>query len=191
LLGREKERQRLADLLNGAREGHGGAVVLRGEAGIGKSALIQDLVEQAQDCLICRAVGVESELELPYAGLQQLCGPVTGRLADLPPLHRNALDKVFGLTTGLPPDRFLVGMAVLDLITRVAQRQPLLWLVDDAQWLDRSSIRAIGFAGRRLLQERIFIAIGARDSFDDGDLAGLPDIRIGGLTQIRGLWDCR
>ena len=184
LLGREKERQRLADLLNGAREGHGGAVVLRGEAGIGKSALIQDLVEQAQDCLICRAVGVESELELPYAGLQQLCGPVTGRLADLPPLHRNALDKVFGLTTGLPPDRFLVGMAVLDLITRVAQRQPLLWLVDDAQWLDRSSIRAIGFAGRRLLQERIFIAIGARDSFDDGDLAGLPDIRIGGLNTV-------
>jgi len=96
LLGRAVERQRLADLLRGAREGHGGAVLLRGEAGIGKSALFQDLVDQAQDCLICRAVGVESELELPYAGLQQLCGPVTGRIADLPPLHRTCSRKCSG-----------------------------------------------------------------------------------------------
>src|SRR5664279_3966244 len=110
---------------------------------------------------------------------QQRSSPVV--LADLPPLHRNALEKVFGLTTGLPPDRFLVGMAVLDLITMVAQRQPLMWLVDDAQWLDRSSIQAIGFAGRRLLNERFIIAIGDRDTGADGDLAGLPEIRLAGL----------
>lgn len=183
LLGRAEDRKWLADLLRRAREGHGGAVVLRGEAGIGKSALLQDLADKAQECVICRVVGVASELELPYAGLQQLCGPVTGRLADLPPLHRNALEKVFGLNTGPPPDRFLVGMAVLDLITMAAERQPLMWLVDDAQWLDRSSIQAIGFAGRRLLNERILIAIGARET-GDGDLAGLPEIRLAGLRAV-------
>ena len=184
LLGRAEDRKWLADLLHRAREGQGGAVVLRGEAGIGKSALLQDLAGKAQECLICRAVGVESEMELPCAGLQQLCGPVTGRLADLPPLHRNALEKVFGLNTGPPPDRFLVGMAVLDLITMAAQRQPLMWLVDDAQWLDRSSIQAIGFASRRLLNERIIVAIGARDTIDGGDLAGLPEIRLSGLSAV-------
>ena len=183
LLGRTGERERLADLLSRARAGHGGAVVLRGEAGIGKSALLDDLAEKAQDCCICRAVGVESEIELPYAGLQQLCGPVIDRLADLPPVHRSALETVFGLGTGSPPDRFLVGMAVLDLVSVVSDRQPVMWIVDDAQWLDRSSVQAIAFASRRLRAERIAIVIAARDTGEDGDLAGLPELRPVGLSH--------
>src|SRR5689334_2000801 len=137
LLGRTDERQKLADLLDRARIGQGGAVVLREEAGIGKSALLEDLADVARDFCICRAVGVESEMELPYAGLQQLCGPAWGRQAGLPAVHRDALENMFGLSTGRPPDRFLVGMAVLDLITLVAEGRPVMWLVDDAQWLDR------------------------------------------------------
>ncbi|MCW2546127.1 MAG: family ATPase, partial [Mycobacterium sp.] len=182
LLGRMEEREWLADLVRRTREGHGGAVVLRGEAGIGKSALLEDLADKAQDCCICRAVGVESEKELAYAGLQQLCGPVIDRLADLSTLHRNSLEQVFGLSSGSPPDRFVVGMAVLDLVAMVAEGQPLMWLVDDAQWLDRSSIQAIGFASRRLLAERLVIVIAARDDGEDGDLAGIPEIRLGGLS---------
>src|ERR1700751_3211195 len=108
LLGRMDERQRLADLLGRARAGSGGAVVLLGEAGIGKSALVDDLVDNAHDFRICRAVGVESEMELPYAGLQQLCGPLLDCLPDLSSVHRQALEKAFGLDTGSPPDRFLV-----------------------------------------------------------------------------------
>jgi len=182
LLGRIGERQWLADLLRAARAGHGGAVVLRGEAGIGKSALLEDLADKAQDCRICRVAGVEAEMELPYAGLQQLCGPFIDRLADLPAVHRNALKKVFGLGTGSPPDRFLVGMAVLDLVAMVAQGRPLVWLVDDAQWLDRSSVQAIGFVSRRLRAEPVAIVIAPRDAGEDGDLAGLPEIRLGGLS---------
>jgi DNA-binding CsgD family transcriptional regulator len=182
LLGRSAERKWLADLLGQARAGQGGAVVLRGEAGIGKSALLEDLAEKAQDFSINRAVGVESEMELAYAGLQQLCRPLVDRLPDLPALHRNALEKVFGLGTGPAPDRFLVGMAVLDLVGRVAQGQPLLWLIDDAQWLDRASIQTLGFASRRLLAERVVVVIAARDTGEDADLAGIAQIRLDGLS---------
>jgi DNA-binding CsgD family transcriptional regulator len=188
LLGRVEEREWLADLLGRARDGQGGAVVLRGEAGIGKSALLEDFAEKARDFCVCRAVGVESEMELAYAGLQQLCRPLVDRLPELPALHRNALEKVFGLGAGSPPDRFLVGMAVLDLLATVAQGEPLVWLVDDAQWLDRSSIQTLGFAGRRLRAERVVIVIAARDAGEDADLAGLPQIRLGGLsTEDAGL----
>ncbi len=182
LLGRMDERQKLAGLLHRARAGQGGAVVLRGEAGIGKSALLEDLANVAQDCCICRAIGVESEMELAYAGLQQLCGPVIDRLADLPGVHRDALEHVFGLSTGRPPDRFLVGMAVLDLITVAADGQLVVWLVDDAQWLDRSSVQTIGFVSRRSFAQRIVIVVAARDTHEDGDLAGLDEIRLEGLS---------
>jgi DNA-binding CsgD family transcriptional regulator len=182
LLGRIEERQSLNDLARNARQGHGGAVVVRGEAGIGKSALLEELADKAPEFRICRVVGVESEMELPYAGLQQLCGPVLDQMANLSPLHRNALEKVFGIATGSPPGRFLVGLAVVDLITKVAQQQPLMWLVDDAQWLDRASIQAIGFASRRFIGERIVVVIAARDSGEHCDLAGLPEIRLGGLS---------
>jgi len=182
LLGRREEQRRFAALLHGARAGRAGVLVLRGEAGIGKSALLSDLAKNADDFFICRAGGVESEMELAYAGLQQLCGPLTGHNAELTTLRRNALDQVFGLTEGAPPERFLVSIATLDLVATVAKKEPILWLVDDAQWIDQASMQAIGFVGRRLLAERVVILIATRDLSDESELAGLPELRIGGLN---------
>ena len=145
LLGRRAEQRRLAALLHEAREGRAGVLVLRGEAGIGKSALLSDLANDAEDFSICRTAGVESEMELAYAGLQQLCRPLAGYNEELTTLHRDVLDQVFGLTEGAPPERFLVGIAALDLVATVAQKQPVVWLVDDAQWIDRASLQAIAF----------------------------------------------
>ena len=181
LLGRREEQRRLTALLDGAREGQAGVLVLRGEAGIGKSALLRDIAKDADDFCICRAVGVESEMELTYAGLQQLCGPLTGRDIELSTLHQNVLDQVFGLTEGTPPERFLVGIAALDLVATAAKKQPIAWLIDDAQWIDRASMQAIGFVARRLLAERVLILIATRDVSDD-ELAGLPALPVGGLN---------
>ena len=182
LLGRREEQRRLAALLHGAREGRAGVLVLRGEAGMGKSALLSDLAKNADDFCICRAGGVESEMELAYAGLQQLCRPLSGHSVELTTLHRNVLDQVFGLTEGAPPERFLVGIAALDLVATAAKKQPIVWLVDDAQWIDQASMQAIGFVGRRLLAERVAILIATRDVSDENELAGLPELRIGGLN---------
>jgi DNA-binding CsgD family transcriptional regulator len=191
LLGRREEQRRLAALLHGAREGRAGVLVLRGEAGIGKSALLSDFAKNADDFCICRAGGVESEMELAYAGLQQLCGPLTGHNVELTTLHRNVLDQVFGLTEGAPPERFLVGIAALDLVATAAKKQPIVWLIDDAQWIDQASMQAIGFVGRRLLAERVVILIATRDVSDENELAGLPELRIGGLNtdDARRLFD--
>ena len=191
LLGRRGEQRRLAALLHGAREGRAGVLVVRGEAGIGKSALLDDLAKSADDFCICRAGGVESEMELAYAGLQQLCAPLTGHNAELATLHRNVLDQVFGLTEGAPLERFLVGIAALDLVATAAKSQPVVWLVDDAQWIDQASMQAIGFVGRRLLAERVVILIATRDVSDEDALAGLPELQIGGLNaqDARRLFD--
>ena len=182
LLGRREEQRRLTALLHGAREGRAGVLVLRGEAGIGKSALLSDLANNAEGFCLCRAGGVESEMELAYAGLQQLCRPLSGHNVELTTLHRNVLDQVFGLTEGAPPERFLVGIAALDLVATVAQKQPIIWLVDDAQWIDRASMQAIAFVGRRLLAERVLILIATRDVSDENELAGLPELGLGGLN---------
>jgi DNA-binding CsgD family transcriptional regulator len=182
LLGRREEQQRLAALLHDAREGRAGVLVLRGEAGIGKSALLSDVANNADDFWICRARGVESEMELAYAGLQQLCGPLTGQNVELTTLRRTALDQVFGLAEGAPPEPFLVGIAALDLVATVAQKQPVVWLIDDAQWIDQASMQAIGFLGRRLLAERVVILIATREIGNENELAGLPELRIGGLN---------
>jgi hypothetical protein len=136
LLGRGEEQRRLAALLHGVREGQAGVLVLRGEAGIGKSALLSDIGNNADGFCVCRAGGVESEMELAYAGLQQLYGPLTERDVKLTSLHRNVLDQVFGLTEGAPPERFLVGIAALDLVATAAKKQPIVWLIDDVQWID-------------------------------------------------------
>ncbi|HEY6785754.1 MAG TPA: AAA family ATPase [Trebonia sp.] len=191
LLGRREEQRRLAALLHEARKGRAGVLVLRGEAGIGKSALLDDLAKNAGDFCICRAGGVESEMELAYAGLQQLCAPLTRHNAELATLHRNVLDQVFGLTEGAPPERFLVGIAALDLVATVAKKQPVVWLIDDAQWIDQASMQAIGFVGRRLLAERVVILIATRAVSDENELAGLPELRIGGLNaqDARRLFD--
>jgi DNA-binding CsgD family transcriptional regulator len=182
LLGRREEQRRLAALLNEAREGRAGVLVLRGEAGIGKSALLSDLAKNAGDFYLCRTAGVESEMELACAGLQQLCRPLTGHNAELTTLHRNVLDQVFGHTEGAPPERFLVGIAALDLVATAAQKQPIVWLIDDAQWIDRASMQAITFVGRRLLAERVVVLIATRDVGDQNELAGLPELRLGGLN---------
>jgi DNA-binding CsgD family transcriptional regulator len=182
LLGRSEEQRRLAALLQGARAGRAGVLVLRGEAGIGKSALLSGLAKNADDFCICRAGGVESEMELAYAGLQQLCRPLSGHSAELTTLHRDVLDQVFGLTEGASPERFLVGIAALDLVATAAKKRPVVWLVDDAQWIDQASMQAIGFVGRRLLAERVAILIATRDVSDEDDLAGLPELRLGGLN---------
>ena len=181
LLGRRAEQSRRADLLHEAREGRAGVLVLRGEAGIGKSALLSDLANNAEDFSICRTAGVESEMELAY-GLQQLCRPLAGYNEELTTLHRDVLDQVFGLTEGAPPERFLVGIAALDLAATVAQKQPVVWLVDDAQWIDRASLQAIAFVGRRLLAERVVVLIATRDVSDEDELAGLPELQLGGLN---------
>jgi DNA-binding CsgD family transcriptional regulator len=156
-------------------------VVIRGEAGIGKSALLDDLADNAPDFCICRVLGVESEMELPYAGLQRLCEPITDHLVDLDAFHQDALETAFGRAAGTPPDRFLVGMAVLGLVASAARVNPLMWVVDDAQWLDRASVQTIGFVSRRLHAERVVIVMAARDTTDDGELEGLPELRLGGL----------
>ena len=181
ILGRRDEREQLARALRTARRGRGSVVVIRGEAGIGKSALLDDVADNAPDFKICRVLGVESEMELPYAALQRLCEPITDRLVDLDPCHQDALETAFGRAGGTPPDRFLVGMAVLGLVASAARVNPLMWVVDDAQWLDRASVQTIGFVSRRLQTERLVIVMAARDTSEAGELAGLPEIRLGGL----------
>src|SRR3954451_15317121 len=139
LLGRRSECETLDRLAATVRAGQSAVLVVRGEAGVGKSALLACLTEQASGCRIARAAGVESEMELPFAGLHQLCGRMLEDLDRLPAPQRDALATAFGLTAGDPPDRFLVGLAVLSLLSEAAEHQPLVCAVDDAQWQDRAS----------------------------------------------------
>ena len=143
LVGRGTEGARLDRLLADARAGRSAVLVLRGEPGIGKTALLSYAAESAQGFQIARAAGVESEMELPFASLHQLCGPMLGGLGRLPSPQRDALGTAFGLSPGAQPDRFLVGLAVLSLLSDTAEERPLLCLIDDAQWLDQSSAQAL------------------------------------------------
>jgi predicted ATPase len=135
----------LERLLKGARAGQSSVLVLRGESGTGKTALLEHVAERASGFRVARAGGVESEMELAFAGLQQLCAPMLDRLEHLPGPQRDALRIVFGLSGGSVPDRFLVGLAILSLLSDVAEERPLLCLVDDAQWLDRASVQSLAF----------------------------------------------
>ncbi len=160
--------------------------MLRGEAGVGKSALVEYLVGSATGCQVLRAAGVESEMELAFAGLHQLCAPMMGRLDRLPGPQRDALAIAFGLSAGSAPDRFLVGLAVLSLLAEAAEEQPLLCVVDDAQWLDRVSAQTLAFVARRLLAERVAVVFAARaPAADPGDdqLQGLPELVLRGLRD--------
>src|SRR6202045_4639396 len=139
LLGRRNECAALDQLVASVRTGPSRALVLRGEAGVGKSALLEYLVQQASGCGVAQATGVEFEMELAYAGLQQLCAPCLERLERLPGPQRDALGTAFGLRDGDAPDRFVVGLAVLSLLSDVAEERPLICIVDDAQWLDAAS----------------------------------------------------
>lgn len=161
-------------------------LVLRGEAGIGKSALVEYLVGNAAGCRIARVAGVESEMELAFAGLHQLCAPMMGHLDRIPGPQRDALTVAFGLGTGNPPDRFLVGLAVLSLLAEVAGEQPLVCVVDDAQWLDRVSAQTLAFVARRLLAERVALVFAVRGpalGAGDDPLVGLPELVIRGLDD--------
>src|SRR5215472_13886597 len=187
LLGRRSECAALDQLVASVRAGPSRALVLRGEAGVGKSALLEYLVQHASGCGVARAAGVESEMELAYAGLQQLCAPFLGRLGRLPGPQREALGTAFGLRGGGAPDRFLVGLAVLTLLAEAAGDRPLLCLVDDAQWLDRASAQVLAFAARRLLADPVGLLFAVRDPGEQ--LGGLPDLEVRGLREedARGL----
>jgi DNA-binding CsgD family transcriptional regulator len=168
-------------------------LVLRGEAGVGKTALLAYTLEQAsfagslQAFRTIQVAGVESDMELAYAGLQQLCAPLLKHLHELPEPQRDALNVAFGRGVGPTPDRFLVGLAVLSLMAAAADVQPLLCVIDDAQWLDQVSVQTLGFVARRLMAEPVAMVFGVRDNPDV--LAGLPELMIGGLSDsdARGL----
>jgi DNA-binding CsgD family transcriptional regulator len=187
LFGREHERQALDRLLQGVRSGRGGVLVVHGEAGVGKTALLEYAVEAARGFQLGRTFGVEAEMELPFAALQQLCAPMLELMELLPGPQQDALGVAFGLINrpahaparppaGPAPDRFLVGLAVLGLLAEVAEQQPLICVVDDAQWLDSASARALAFVARRLLAERIALVFATRALGDA--LADLPELHV-------------
>jgi DNA-binding CsgD family transcriptional regulator len=182
LLDRDSERDVLERLVAGVRAGESRVLVMRGEAGVGKTALFGHLTTAAEGCRIARAAGVESEMELAFAGLHALCAQMLGRLRYLPSPQRDALSTAFGLSAGPPPDRFLVGLAVLSLLADAAEERPLVCIVDDAQWLDRVSAQTLAFVARRLLAERVGLVFAMREYGDEHVLDGLPEVVIEGLT---------
>ena len=179
LRGRRDECAELDRLREGVRAGRSGVLVVRGEAGVGKTALLEYAVASASDLRVLRAVGVESEMELAFAVLHQLCAPLRDRLDRLPGPQRDALQTTFGLSAGPVPDRFFVGLAVLGLLSEVAEERPILCVVDDAQWLDKASAQTLAFVARRLLAESVVMLFAARAPSDE--TAGLPDLVLEGL----------
>jgi DNA-binding CsgD family transcriptional regulator len=183
LLGRGRECEALDAVLADALANRSRVLVLRGEAGTGKSALLDYVTSRVADWHVATAGGVESEMELAYSGLHQLCRSMLADFDRLPAPQRSALATVFGRDSGPTPDPFLVGLATLTLLAEVAERQPLVCIVDDAQWLDAASARILGFVARRLLAERIAFVCAARTGIGDGVLDGLPVLSIGGLRE--------
>ena len=183
LLGRRSECAALDELVASVRAGPSRALVLRGEAGVGKSALLAYLVERASGCGIAQAAGVESEMELAFAGLHQLCAPFVDRLERLPGPQRDALGTAFGLRDGDAPDRFLVGLAALSLLSDAAEDRPLVCVVDDAQWLDGASEQALAFVARRLGAESVGLVFAVREPAGEPHLEGLEELRVGGLDD--------
>ena len=198
LRGRRSESELLDRLLEAVRAGRSRALVVCGESGVGKTALLEFLVERATGFRVVRAQGVQSEMELAFAGLHQLCGPILDRADRLPGPQRDALRTAFGLSRGPAPDRFLVGMAVLGLLAEVAREQPLLCVVDDAQWLDGISAQLLAFVARRLVAESVAMVFATRSPDDPEEppglrepagraetteLAGLPELVVAGLAE--------
>ena len=186
LLDRVDERDRIDRLLDDVRAGTSRALLLRGEAGIGKTALVRYAAERATAFRVARVGGVEAEMELPFAGLHQLCTGMDDELERLPAHQRDALRVALGLASGDTPDRFLVGLAVLNLLAAVAERRPLCCLVEDVQWLDVASAQVLGFVARRLLAESVALVVTVRDPGSRRDFAGVPELRLEGLPgQLR------
>jgi len=183
VLGRRDERESLDRLLDGARSGRSGVLVLRGEAGVGKTALLEYVSERASGCELARTTGVQADMELPFAALQQMFASMLGPLERLPDPQREALAVAFGLRTGPAPDRFLVGLAVVGLVAEIAEARPLVCVVDDAQWLDRASAETLAFVARRLLGESVALVFAVREPSEDQIFAGLPELVVGGLSS--------
>src|SRR3954464_623371 len=183
LLGRRSESTTLDRLLDVVRAGESRALVIRGDPGVGKTALLEYVVERASGCRVAQAAGVQAEMELAFAGLHQLCAPMLDRLERLPDPQRPALASAFGLTAGHAPDRFLVGLAVLSLLAEVAEERPLVCLIDDAQWLDHASAQALAFVARRLLAESVGVIFAVRTGARERDAAGRPELVVEGLRE--------
>jgi DNA-binding CsgD family transcriptional regulator len=182
-LDRTSEREVLDRLLAHAREGQSAVLVMRGEAGIGKTALLRYAARQASGFRVAQVTGVEAEMELPFAGIHQLCAPLLDELDALPQAQRDALNVALGLAAGDVPDRFLVGLAVLGLLSAAAEKRPLLCLVEDAQWLDAASGLILGFVARRLLAESVAIVVTVREPSTRHDFDGLPELLLQGLGE--------
>jgi AAA ATPase domain len=176
LHGRRVEREALGALLEAVRGGRSRVMVVSGEPGVGKTALVESAISSATGFRVMRAVGVESEMELAFAALQQLCVPLLDRLDRLPIPQQDALGVAFGLRVGKAPDRFLVGLAALSLLAEAAEERPLLCVVDDAQWLDLASAQALAFVARRLLAESVALILVTRDP--GAELEGLPRLAV-------------
>ena len=189
LTGRHAECGVLGQLIAAVRAGESRTLVVRGEPGIGKTALLEYLAGQAPGCRVARAAGVQSEMELAFAVLHQLCTPMLDRLERLPTPQHDALRTAFGLSAGPAPDPFLIGLAVLSLLSELAEEQPLVCIVDDEQWLDRASAQVLAFVAHRLGTESVGLVFGAR--VPTNDLAGLPELVVGGLqgSDARALLD--
>jgi DNA-binding CsgD family transcriptional regulator len=172
----------LDGLVVDALAGRSHGLVLRGEAGIGKTALLDYLAERASGCRVLRACGIESEMDLAFAGLHQL-GPVLDPRGGIPGPQSDALNIAFGLQVGAPPDRFLVGLAMLNLLARAAEDRPLVCLIDDAQWFDQVSLQGLAFVARRLLAEQVVLVFAVRDAQERSELAGLPEMVVSGLPD--------
>jgi DNA-binding CsgD family transcriptional regulator len=181
LTDRRSEREVLDRLVEAARAGQSRVLVVRGDPGVGKTVLLDYVAGRARGCRVARAAGVQTEMELAFAGLHQLCAPLLSRAGQLPVPQRDALRTAFGLAAGPPPDRFLVGLAVLSLLSEVAGEEPLICLIDDEQWLDHASAQALGFVARRLAADPVGLVFAAREP--GPDLAGLPELEVGGLRE--------
>ena len=184
LYGREVERARVGALIDAARSSRSGALILRGEPGVGKTALLEDARVRARDMQVLAARGVEAESELPFSGLHQLVRPALRLLARLPEPQATALQGAFGLKQRAGEDRFLISVACLTLLSELAETGPVLCLVDDAQWLDASSAGALMFVARRLDAEGIVMLFAARDGCDRGfEAREIPELVVGGLDS--------
>jgi DNA-binding CsgD family transcriptional regulator len=180
-LGRTGERDALDRLLTRVRGGESGVLVVRGEAGIGKSAVLRYAARQASGFRVAELTGVEAEMELPFAGIHQLCATMLDRVDGLPPPQRDALRVALGMASGEVPDRFLLGLAVLSLLAAVAEERPLLCLVDDAQWLDAASSQIAGLVARRVRADSVGIVVAVREPAAAHDFDGLPELHLDGL----------
>src|SRR4051794_1297507 len=181
--GRTSERELLDRLLDSARGGRSAVLVIRGEPGMGKTSLLRYAAREASGFRVAQVAGVESEIELPFAGLHQLCAPLLAALDGLAAPQRDALRIALGLAAGDPPDRFLVALATLGLLSAVAEERPLVCLVDDAQWLDGPSAGVLGFVARRLLAEPVAMVFAVREPSEDRELTALPELALEGLED--------